>query len=244
MIKKTTGSQIAKSGYKNEQDICDIFNSWHKHDTAKQWLLDLNVDISNIEELSARRIHQEKTDIQVIIKIKGFSTPFNIQVKLVTIKKGYNQIDKRWVDDYKLLWDIPEIVATALKKFAGEIRPLVAFKTKDRRRYFLNELSEVEQQEVLQFFNKNKAKVLIDTLKGRGPLSASFVLVVEKSSSAYRTKFIPISKVIKILGEGGVYITPRGSLRIGRITLQRKGGDGGAETANMLQFKECPQDLM
>ena len=243
-MKKLSGSQIAKSGYENEQDICDIFNSWDKHETAKRWLLDLNVDTRSIEELTATRIRGEKTDVQVTIRIKGFLTPFNIQVKLVTIKNGYNQFDKRWVDDYTSLWGIPQTVVTALKKFAGEIRPSDSVKTKDRRRYFLYELSEAEQKEVLEFFNKNKAKVLNDTLKGRGPLSASFVLVVDKSNSAYRTKLIPISKVINILGEGDVYITPRGSLRIGRITLQRKGGDRGAETANMLQFKQCPQDLM
>ena len=44
-------------------------------------------------------------------------------------------------------------------------------------------------------------------------------------------------------GNGDIVITPRGSLQIGRITMQRKGGDGGRETANMLQFKINPAEL-
>jgi len=42
---------------------------------------------------------------------------------------------------------------------------------------------------------------------------------------------------------GKVEISPRGSLKIGKITMQRKGGDGGRETANMLQFKLDPAEI-
>ena len=35
-------------------------------------------------------------------------------------------------------------------------------------------------------------------------------------------------------------ITSRGGLRIGRVTAQRKGGDGGRPSANKLQFKIDP----
>lgn len=38
-------------------------------------------------------------------------------------------------------------------------------------------------------------------------------------------------------------MTPRGSLKIGRITVQRKGGDNGRKTANMLQFKINPTEI-
>ena len=39
-------------------------------------------------------------------------------------------------------------------------------------------------------------------------------------------------------------ITKQGNLKIGRITMQRKGGDGGRETAKMLQFKINPALLL
>jgi len=44
-------------------------------------------------------------------------------------------------------------------------------------------------------------------------------------------------------GNGEIIITDRGNFRIGKITMQRKGGDGGRITANMLQFKINPAGL-
>jgi hypothetical protein len=45
---------------------------------------------------------------------------------------------------------------------------------------------------------------------------------------------------IKFFSEGNVELTRNGNLKIGRITVQRKGGDGGRESAKMLQFKINP----
>jgi len=42
---------------------------------------------------------------------------------------------------------------------------------------------------------------------------------------------------------GEVQITKTGNLKIGHITMQRKGGDNGRLTANMLQFKMNPVEL-
>jgi len=48
---------------------------------------------------------------------------------------------------------------------------------------------------------------------------------------------------MNFFGNGEVQVTSKGSLKIGNITLQRKGGDGGKPTANMLQFKIDPTKL-
>jgi hypothetical protein len=40
-----------------------------------------------------------------------------------------------------------------------------------------------------------------------------------------------------------VVVTRGGNLRIGRIAMQRKGGDAGRDTAKMLQFKIDPTEL-
>ncbi|MCA9038251.1 MAG: hypothetical protein KDA91_24165 [Planctomycetaceae bacterium] len=50
----------------------------------------------------------------------------------------------------------------------------------------------------------------------------------------------PINYVLNFFGNGPVTITPRGSIRIGQMTVQRKGGDAGRPTANMLQFRINP----
>ena len=45
-------------------------------------------------------------------------------------------------------------------------------------------------------------------------------------------------------GNGSIVITDRGNIRIGKITVQRKGGDAGRETAKMLQFKINPAEIL
>lgn len=50
-------------------------------------------------------------------------------------------------------------------------------------------------------------------------------------------------EVLQHYGQGEVEISPRGSIKLGRVTIQRKGGDNGRETANMLQFKIDPTEL-
>jgi hypothetical protein len=45
---------------------------------------------------------------------------------------------------------------------------------------------------------------------------------------------------MKFFGDGKIEITRAGNLKIGRVTMQRKGGDAGRDTAKMLQFKINP----
>ena len=42
---------------------------------------------------------------------------------------------------------------------------------------------------------------------------------------------------------GKIVISNRGTIKIGRITMQKKGGDRGRKTAQMLQFKINPAEL-
>ena len=45
-------------------------------------------------------------------------------------------------------------------------------------------------------------------------------------------------------GNGNIQVSPRWSIRIGKITVQRKWWDGWRITANMLQFKIDPTEMM
>lgn len=53
----------------------------------------------------------------------------------------------------------------------------------------------------------------------------------------------PINYVLNFFADGEIIITKKGNFRIGKITMQRKGGDGGRKTAQMLQFKLNPAEL-
>lgn len=109
---------------------------------------------------------------------------------------------------------------------------------------FITEFDEQDQQEIINFFDRNKAMIVNDILKGRGKFAAEWILVAQKISENARWVLKSMNEAINYyFGNGEVRISPRGSLKIGHITIQRKGGDGGRDTANMLQFKIDPTDL-
>ena len=239
------GSEIAKNGFQNEEDVVFIFNNWKTNLIAKQWLLAMNYDLKEIEFVKAEKIKGSyKADIQVkisiLIKLKKIEDVQNLQVKLVSNSQGFNQIDKRWVKNYKELWSFDDDVENILKYFTGEIEPYKK-ETKDKRRMFFTEMTAKQQQTILDFFAKNKVLILTDILKGRGKFSAEWMLVILKIKNE-KPKWIlkPMNYCLNFFGEGSVEITKQGSLKIGKITMQRKGGDAGRKTAQMLQFKINP----
>ncbi len=106
----------------------------------------------------------------------------------------------------------------------------------------------------------NQSFIVSDILKGRGQFAAEWLLVAQKTKSDSRWILKPMNFCLNYFGNGVVEITERGNFKIGKITMQRKGGDGGnfkigkitmqrkggdggRITANMLQFKVNPAEL-
>lgn len=238
------GSQTARGGFRNEEDIIAKFNNWKKDVDAQRWLQIMNYVLEDIEYVKAVKVSGEKTDVQVqvTIKLKDAIDVENLQVKLVSNPRGYNQIDKRWVDHYVSLWSIPTEVAELLKRYTGELPPTVS-SPKDPRRMFANEFSASERELILNFLSANRSLIINDILKGRGKFAAEWMLVAQKISYNARWVLKPINFAINYFGNGDIQITKQGNFRIGRITMQRKGGDAGRETAKMLQFKINPAEL-
>lgn len=238
------GSQTAKNGFKNEQDICDKFENWKNDEDSQKWLDIMQYNLNEIEYVKAVVLHGYKTDVnvQVQIKLKAAVDTENIQVKLVSNQRGFNQVDKRWLSHYKDLWDMPDDVFNKLQYFTGELKPYKQG-TRDDRRMFLNEMDENDKDLILNWFNRNKTLVLSDIIKGRGQFSAEWVLVAQKIDTNARWVLKNINEALQHYSSGEVCMSPRGSICIGKVTVQRKGGDGGRSTANMLQFKLDPTEL-
>lgn len=238
------GSQTARDGFKNEQNICDKFNNWQLDKEALQWLTIMNYDINEIEYVRAVILSGYKADVnvQVKIKLKSAIDVENIQVKLVSSQKGFNQVDKRWLSHYKEMWDMPDKIYSLLKYYTGEIAPYRQ-DVRDSRRMFIDEFTGEEQRLLLNWFSKNKTLILSDILKGRGQFSAEWILVAQKSDNNARWVLVNINQALQHYSAGDVRVSPKGSIYIGNVTMQRKGGDGGRETAKMLQFKLDPTQL-
>ena len=238
------GSLTAKHGFQNEEEIANKFNNWRLDEDAQQWLQVMNYNLKDIEYVKAVVLSGYETDVQVQVTIylKTAIDVRNLQVKLVSNMTGFNQIDKRWIDKYIELWDIPTDVVHILRRYTGELPPTIPF-PKDERRMFANEFSLKEQELMLDWLRKNKIMIVSDILKGRGEFAAEWILVAQKVAHNARWVLKPMNYCLNFFGNGEVEITNRGNFRIGRITMQRKGGDGGRASANMLQFKINPAEL-
>jgi len=271
------GSRTAKGGFANERAICEKFNNWKDDNEAKLWLKIMGYDLRRINDVKAVQIptrirkseikkfgfseeeYEElmrfkKTDVQVqiriLIHVNNAIKIENLSLKKANSDANYNQVDKRWVDDYKEMWRFDDEIATALKLFTGEISPSLhrgmlkvdISQLKDPRRVFLTELRDDIVKKIISFFTKNKILVVSDILKGRGGFAADWMLVTRYNKKDDTTTWIlkDINTVMNFFGGGEVRVSPRGSLYIGRITMQRK---GGTPDPTKLQFKIKPCDL-
>lgn len=269
------GSTTAKGGFANEKAICDKFNNWKRDNEAQLWLKIIGYDTKQIDSVEAisiptkiKREYAQKLGLnesfEELIKFKKADAQIKVTITIgkiikienLSLKKAnsdadYNQVDKRWIDTYKDIWNFDDDVELGLKLFTGEITPsynpeIVKDKIlRDKRRLFLDELPEYLRNKIVNFFNENKILIVTDILKGRGGLSANWMLVTRYNKNNDTTTWIlkDINTTMNFFGLGDVKVSPEGSLYIGRITMQRKGGDAGRPTANMLQFKIKPCEL-
>ncbi len=186
--------------------------------------------------------------IKITIQIGKLIRVENISLKKANSDADYNQIDKRSVDTYQRMWGFNNELADWLKLFSGEYIPsdhnekLVLTDLRNDKRIFMDEMPENIQKKIIQFFKKNKIMVVSDIIKGRGGFSANWMLVTRYDKQNDVTTWIlkDINVVMNYLGSGDVKISPKGSISIGRITLQRK---GGTPDPTKLQFKIKPCEL-
>lgn len=233
------GSATAKGGFRNENDVRDKFIDWRADADARAWLTAIGYDTSTIKEVTAAKPSGEKADVVVTVtKNDGAEQRHGISIKLVSSPNGFNQIDKRWLRQYAKMWKMPPEVAAALRLFVGEDPPIG--KTRRPERMFLTEMSKEVQAAIVGFFSANKERIVADLLRGKGTGRADLFMVAWKPGRETRWKIVTAGDAIRFFGDGPVEITRSGNLKIGRITMQRKGGDGGRETAKMLQFKMNP----
>lgn len=245
MDKIELGSNTAKGGFLNERWVINEFNQWKNSDLAKDCLVEMGYELDKIESVYAEKINGSfKADLQVRVKItirfKTLIEAQNISVKLVSNPQGFNQIDKRWVVKYKELWNFDDEIERILKLYTGELPPYKD--TRDKRRMFLDEMSKMEQERLMQWFRKNQILILNDILKGRGKFAAEWFLVIWRLESQLKYKILAINETINLFS-GEVMINNKGNLKLGKIGIQRKGGDNGRKSATMLQFKLNPCEV-
>lgn len=267
--RRRIGSSTAKGGFKNEKHICKKFNNWKTDADVKEWLKIMNYDYKLIDSISATQIPTmiKKSDIkkyniteeeyEKFVRFKKADAQIKLIIKIgdivkfeyLSLKKAnntadFNQIDKRTVDSYQEMWGFDNEIAKWLKLYTGESYPSEnEFEDlSDKRRVHLNEMPSDIQNKIINFFEQNKFLIISDILKGRGGLSAGWMLVTRFDTQKEFFDYVlkDINTTVNFYSKGDVHITKRGSLYIGRIFMQRK---GGTPDPTKLQFKFGPCQL-
>lgn len=190
---------------------------------------------------------QQKADVRLKIEHAGQTVTVNLSLKKAEKKANFNQIDKRSVDTYQRLWGFSDEISLWLKLFTGALdRVIFERHTKgletDKKRIRLNftAFPETEQQLILDFLTTNKIRLIEDVVRGRGPLSAEYIVVTRQTGISKEVHLCKASNAVSYLQQGDVKKSPRGSIEFGKLTIQRYGGSPSPE---LLQFKIKPSLL-
>lgn len=232
------GSITAKNGFRNEDQIRDKFNRWKTDKDARAWLKAMGYKLGTLKNVVATKPHGQKADVQLKLTTTSGEAVEGISIKLVSSENGFNQVDKRWLKSYATMWKMPPDVIQAMKLYLGEDPPTGRSRRPDRM--YLNELRDAERTAVIEFFTENKEGIVSDLLAGDGKHAADWFMVTLKNTESPRWTIRSMSETVSFFSEGPVVMTRYGNLKIGRVSMQRKGGDNGRETAKMLQFKINP----
>ena len=253
----------------NELDISIKFNNFKFDTDSQEWLQIMGYNWEKISTLTSimippkiskktaiefgvtedritEAIKHKKADIQIriLIIIDDLHYIENISLKKCNSNIGFNQIDKRSVNTYQTMWGFSDSIANTLKLFTGETKPNSHIsELKDPRRMYLTEIPQTKVDELVSFININKTLICMDILKGRGAFSANWMLVTQLDISNSQLKWIikDINFVCNFFASGPITITEKGNLKMGRVSIQRK---GGTPDPTSLQFKINPLDLI
>ena len=255
-------SKAAKRGLKAEKRLINAINSM---DELGKKLIKAIEDFLGLKCTSCSAYKgppRAKTDI--VVTCNGRS--ILISVKEFDVKFDYNHVERHYLDFYAREWSMPRSVYISLKQFVGEINEQgapIAIETLEReaerlgmspgklgktRRIFINQMNYQTRETIKEFFRANKAEILKDVFINDENIE--FFIVVKREGDTAHYYVVPTKDMVDIYSTGDVIITPRGSLQIGKVVLQRKGGDhrtnGGwvDVVASQLQFKIKPSECI
>jgi len=248
-------SKAAKRGLKAEDRLIDAINNM---DELGKKLIENIEDFFGLKctSCSAQK-GPARAKADIVVTCNG--RRILISAKEFDVKADYNHVERNYVEFYVQKWFMPQDVYVALKRFVGEVDKQgnpISIETLEReakllgtspgklskeRRTFLNQMDPQTREIIKEFFRSNKAKILKDVFINDE--NVEFFIIVKRQGDVAYYYFVPTADVLDVYSNGDVVITPKGSLLIGNVVLQRKSGDhrtngGWADVvASQLQFK-------
>ncbi|MCB1176433.1 MAG: hypothetical protein KDK36_02535 [Leptospiraceae bacterium] len=208
----------------------------------------LKYRITDAEYDEATKFKKADAQIKIFIELGNVVKVENLSLKKANSDSNFNQVDKRSVDTYQKMWGFDNDLAHWLKLFTGQILPkeeksLISSELREfNKRIYVDEFPKRMASKLLDFLESKKILIVSDIIKGRGSLSADWILVTKHDVNTLENAWVlvDINLAMNYFGNGEIKISPRGSISIGKITMRRK---GGTPDPTSLQFKINPCGL-
>ena len=235
-------SEAAHRGLDAEQALIERINN---RDTDCAWVVEECCGTEGYGDFKAKKPgNREKPDVLLYDDPDNILAMKGISMKTYKPEVSFSQANRGSLETYVEELGISYGVAETLRAFV--------IKNHGGERTMLNEAPVSEQDELLNFFRLYQRQIVSHVLRGKAKavLKADWLMLHETRDADWINKvgnrqfwyLYPMAKVIDCCCSEVPSITKAGNLILGLgITLQRKGGDGGAKTANDLQFKLNPK---
>ena len=223
----TTGSATAKQGYQEETHLADLLNNSLRDK--------YHAFCGTTSDGVFRKLPgTSKTDVT--------NGGWNLQVKKHTANR-FGQVDRRWTQ--QLIDDVTGLTGPTgemLKKLCEiPLLPCGQLVDPSKNRVLLSTDNYTPEQltQLTQTLENNKRDIVETVLLGTDPSTQPHHLCgIEYNGTAAEVTMYRMNDVVEHLMTFNFAITPRHSvIKLGPLSIQRKGGDNKQKSGNNIQFK-------
>jgi hypothetical protein len=233
IVEEQYNRDAARNGREAEKILTGYIQS---HEESTAWIVE-EIGHYSYEKTSAKhRAGIEKPDVVLYVTEEDKEYAFISLKCCKNFNTAFNQIKRCSVASFRGEFVVPSDVIAILNKY-----------TEDKKKLLAGNYSQKELDRLLEFLNEKRKPLLASAFTGRDKKPKANWLLLHQWKFPNRrrnigkkasSQLISMQKVLKLYEGIKVSYTKRGTITFGAgVTLQRKGGDRGAKTANDLQFK-------
>ncbi len=229
--------QFNRDAARNGREAERILTSYiQNHEDSTAWIAE-DIGLYSYSRTGARhRAGIEKPDVVLCDTDEDKDYAFISLKCCMKFDTAFNQIKRCSIASFKEEFDAPSDVVDILNKY-----------TEGKKKLLPGNYSPKELNRLLEFLHENQRPLLASAFTGQDKKpKANWLLLHQWKFPNWRRNIarkdrsflISMQKILALFNEIEVTYTKRGTITFGAgVTLQRKGGDKGKDSANDLQFK-------
>lgn len=230
------GRRAAMNGILEEKRVVEELNNWTSSEEGRKWLNEIlerdGLELNQIAAVSACGIGGKlsKTDVQLQVATNdSVERTYGIQVKKLSGRSSGHQIDRRSPESFGRILGMPDKAIEGLKEFTGD----------GGRRKYMEDIDPSKREVIADFFRKreNLDRFFNFILKGNDEsLAPQYTILIqecrdEDGRKIRKSILLSEEEILNEIRQDDTLSFPprrkdgsRQGIRIGGITLQRKGG--------------------